>query len=947
MFGGIDDDDLDFNPAAGSKLASLFGLERSPEKGNASLTYTAPKQPKHHMNDDSVSTKKSSSGGSAPTSAASNKLSLIIVKAVTSFKLEDGNYNPQGKLGLALLGNSATRLFQLLLYKGKQQQITSVRITPHFQFTVQPHLYASFYDDRTQNWSIMFENKDDAVEFATQVAVARYRSGGAGEESIVTQELLPGSGNCFSEGETIELKLAAQPLSVDSVQVVDLKQCTIECTLSHKLVSSGWAAGLLGAAPGALRVVLIPLSISVPWFATQRNSPLLVEASISSSRRAEVENFKEVRVNESKKHSAPASGAESAVDSGTEDASVRARGASIKEALTNSPRTNKASIISRMARMGQATLPLKGAVVCNPSDSEETEEDSSNHSNTKPPLKARPTKSRTGSSVARQQSTNSPSSPTSDTGGISTTAVSVVQAPIHWNQQQTVSRSGSDGSVMHIMSPEGQLVAVNAQPLVASTVMTPTDPTPHLSMFLSEARMQNAEMRMYLNKFNDKMDQLMTKVDNLPSSTGPSPSASSGMGLEPNVLLSSIEKLVSDNKSLQTEVAEKNKRLDEQNERIFSLLNTNSKFLEQSSSLLELKQLHEQKQQSQEQEQKKQEEQSQLIQKMREEKASLGNQLTSLQNQLITVQELVQALQKSNSDLSQELDATRCRLQEKEKSIREINSNGQKCEIDGQIETLNAALEMQKSENLQLKDQIKREQSQYDSERKSADERCSNLQALHKTELTEMKDQISKQADHYKKIICNLEEKCKDFSGKLHVESKQPTANSPPSLEHLITEVKILLNTLHKGLNQQFIQGHMYDGVEIKKVISFLVKKEALQFVAKLERENSPPKDLSGEIEKGSTKCGLLESSSAISSVEDDLSKKAARKSSNASSHAASESSVGTTEAVDTTTSVHGDTVTLPDVKKDQDASYDSSWRPLPPTPPMFHEDEDSDDWLA
>ena len=26
-----------------------------------------------------------------------------------------------------------------------------------------------------------------------------------------------------------------------------------------------------------------------------------------------------------------------------------------------------------MARMGQATLPLKGAVTCNPSDSEETE----------------------------------------------------------------------------------------------------------------------------------------------------------------------------------------------------------------------------------------------------------------------------------------------------------------------------------------------------------------------------------------------------------------------------------------------------------------------------------------------------------------------------------------------------------------------------------------------
>lgn len=64
-----------------------------------------------------------------------------------------------------------------------------------------------------------------------------------------------------------------------------------------------------------------------------------------------------------------------------DDTSIKARGTSISEALTNSPKTNKASIISRMARMGQATLPLKGAIVYNPSDSEETE--ASSHSSLK------------------------------------------------------------------------------------------------------------------------------------------------------------------------------------------------------------------------------------------------------------------------------------------------------------------------------------------------------------------------------------------------------------------------------------------------------------------------------------------------------------------------------------------------------------------------------------
>jgi len=48
----------------------------------------------------------------------------------------DGNYNSQGKLGAAVLGNVETRVYQLLLYKGKQQHVSSVRISPSFQFVV-------------------------------------------------------------------------------------------------------------------------------------------------------------------------------------------------------------------------------------------------------------------------------------------------------------------------------------------------------------------------------------------------------------------------------------------------------------------------------------------------------------------------------------------------------------------------------------------------------------------------------------------------------------------------------------------------------------------------------------------------------------------------------------------------------------------------------------------
>lgn len=961
MFGAADDDDLEFNPAAGSKLASLFGLEKTPERGNASLTYTAPKQPKQHSNDDGAHpSRRPSTRGSTPTSVApaSNKLSLICVKAVTSFKLEDGSYNPQGKLGLALLGNSTSRLFQLYLYKGKQQHITTVKITPNFQFTVQPHLYATFYDDRTQNWSIMFEKKEDAFEFTTQVAVARYRSANPSEENVIIQELLPGTGDSFKDGDAVQLQLAAQPFVVDSVLAVDPRQSLIQCALSHKLSSTGWASGLMGASPGSVRVLLVPIHTPLPWLNSKRDEPLLIEATISTIP-LEVHSPKELPSNDEKflKASAPASSVDSAVDSSAEDSSVRARGASIKEALTSSPRSNKASIISRMARMGQATLPLKGAVVCNPSDSEETEEESGNIGTVKPPLKARPGKSRSVSSSHRQQPSSSHTSPIA--GNAST--VTMMQAQPLWNQhQQNVMRTASDGSIVQIMASEGQLVSMSSQqqlPLMASsnTVMSPTDPTQHLSMFLSEARIQNTEMRMNLSKFSDKIDQLVTKVDNLNVSSGPSISSSStAIGLEPNVLLSSIEKLVRDNQTLQAEVAEKNKRLDEQNERIFSLLNTNSKFLEQSSSLLEQKQLQEQKQH-------KEEQQLQLIKQLQDEKSTLGNQLASLQKQLVTVQELVQALQKNNHDLNHELEVTRGQLHEKETYLCTVDSRRQNLGTDDQLSQLSETLDKIKVENLQLKEKIVNEHSNFLSEKLNAEANFKTVEQQYKEEVTSLKDQITKQTVQHQKLTFNLESKLNELNRKLEDQPKQTVSHSTASAENLITNVKSLMNTLHKGLNHQFVIGQSYEAAQIKAIISSIVKREALQFVGKMEKEHlnqtneQPESDTSmtfvGKTSRENASPGPLQLNDsdihvALQTCDNGCKTNNPEEKTESLSDPSSVLSSSNTPTVEVA-STTGNASLDSDVVKDRDVSFEESWRPGPPPPPLFHDDDDSDDWLT
>jgi hypothetical protein len=71
-----------------SKLASLFGLGKSSQDGNTTLTYTAPKQPKRGHNVESQNVKGQTAGQSSGQVAPSTaKLSIITAKAVQTYKL--------------------------------------------------------------------------------------------------------------------------------------------------------------------------------------------------------------------------------------------------------------------------------------------------------------------------------------------------------------------------------------------------------------------------------------------------------------------------------------------------------------------------------------------------------------------------------------------------------------------------------------------------------------------------------------------------------------------------------------------------------------------------------------------------------------------------------------------------------------------------------------------
>ncbi|KAK2489813.1 hypothetical protein MC885_021029, partial [Smutsia gigantea] len=109
------------------------------------------------------------------------------------------------------------------------------------------------------------------------------------------------------------------------------------------------------------------------------------------------------------------------------------------------------------------------------------------------------------------------------------------------------------------------------------------------SFLLTEARQHNTEIRMAVSKVADKMDHLMTKVEELQKhNAGNSlliPSMS--VTVETSMIMSNIQRIIQENERLKQEVLEKNNRIEEQNEKISELIERNQRYVEQSNLMME------------------------------------------------------------------------------------------------------------------------------------------------------------------------------------------------------------------------------------------------------------------------------------------------------------------------------------------------------------------------
>ncbi|XP_076289729.1 uncharacterized protein LOC143213597 isoform X2 [Lasioglossum baleicum] len=311
-----DDDEPDFLPSGGSNLAAIFGMQVKPlDNHPLSKQQTVKKQPSNSRNQQQ----------SDP-----NNVKVIIAKAVRVFKLENGAYVPVGSLGMALTGKIATRAYQIILYKTKLDHVSTVTVTHDFLYLVQPNNYSSYYDCKQEHWTILFENNDTCLEFAREVALARYFSRNGKTENVLYQDLSPTSKDSTArEGDNLTLKYFIAP---DIIQPFKCNLAASQTMTVEISTDDNWEKTLAGSSNGLKRILFLPPSKQIslgPGFPKEKDVMLEIEI-------IDIQPSEEM----TKLHK-----------------------------IAN----DKASIISRMAKMGHSMLPKMP--VSTTTDSEDTEDD--------------------------------------------------------------------------------------------------------------------------------------------------------------------------------------------------------------------------------------------------------------------------------------------------------------------------------------------------------------------------------------------------------------------------------------------------------------------------------------------------------------------------------------------------------------------------------------------
>ncbi|XP_036288825.1 FK506-binding protein 15 isoform X2 [Pipistrellus kuhlii] len=755
MFGAGDEDDTDFlSPSGGARLASLFGRDQAAaDHGNEFFQYTAPKQPKKGQGA-AAAAGNQAAPKAAPTSTGTS--TVLVATAVHAYRYTNGQYVKQGKFGAAVLGNHTAREYRILLYISQQQPVTVAKIHLSFELMVRPNNYSTFYDDQRQNWSIMFESEKAAVEFNKQVCIAKCNSTPS-LDAVLSQDLIVTEGPAVEVGDSLEVAYTSWLFQNHALgQVFDStanKDKLLRLRLGSGKVIKGWEDGMLGMKKGGKRLLIIPPTCAVGsegvigW--TQSTDSILVFE-------VEIRRVKFARDSGSDGHSvssrdsagpSPIPGADSlpadpVVSPPTavpfKEPALRIKSNSLSEQLTvnTNPDTVKAKLISRMAKMGQPMLPIFPPQL-DSNDSEVEEVNALRGAGQPMPTPSIQPSLQPAQPVLPQVTTHVPQPSVSGLQAPSAALMQVASLDSHSSAVSGNSQSFQPyAGLPAYVYPQASTVTSQLQ-TVRPLYPAPLSQSPHFqgsgdmaSFLMTEARQHNTEIRMAVSKVADKVDHLMTKVEELQKHSAGNPLLIPSMSvtMETKMIMSNIQRIIQENERLKQEILEKSSRIEEQNDKISELIERNQRYVEQNNLMMEKR--NNSLQSATENTQARVLHAEQEKAKVTEELAAATAQVSHLQLKMTAHQKKETELQMQLTESLKETDLFRGQLTKLQAELSELQESSEQAQSRfksekqsrKQLELKVTALEEELADLRAEKESLEKNLSE--RKKKSAQERC-------------------------------------------------------------------------------------------------------------------------------------------------------------------------------------------------------------------------------
>nr|XP_020762279.1 FK506-binding protein 15 isoform X2 [Odocoileus virginianus texanus] len=770
MFGASDEDDTDFlSPSGGTRLASLFGLDQAAAGHGNEFQYTAPKQPKKGQG--TAPTGNQGTPKTAPTTTGTS--TVLVATAVHAYRFTNGQYVKQGKFGAAVLGNHTTREYRILLYISQQQPVTVARIHLNFELTVQPNNYSTFYDDQRQNWSIMFESEKAAVEFNKQVCIAKCNSTSP-LDSVLSQDLIVVEGPAVEAGDSLEVAYTSWLFQNQALgQVFDStanKDKLLRLKLGSGKVIKSWEDGMVGMRKGGKRLLIIPPACAagsegvIGW--TPSTDSILVF-------QVEIRRVKFTRDSGSDGHSvssrdsaapSPVPAADSisadpvvspstSVPFKSGESALRSKSNSLSEQLTvnANPDTVKAKLISRMAKMGQPMLPILPPQL----DSNDSEIEDMNAPRGAGQPMVTPSVQPSVQPAHPVLPHITSQAPQPSVSGLQTPSAALMQvasldshSAVSGNAQSFQPYAG----VQAYAFPQAPAVASQLQP-VRPLYPAPLSQPPHFqgsgdmaSFLMTEARQHNTEIRMAVSKVADKMDHLMTKVEELQKHSASNslliPSMS--VTMETSMIMSNIQRIIQENERLKQEILEKSSRIEEQNDKISELIERNQRYVEQSNLMMEKR--NNSLQTATENTQAK----------VTEELAAATAQVSHLHLKMTAHQKKETELQVQLTESMKEADLLRAQLAQLQAELSELQETSQQAQskfksekqsrrqLELRVTSLEEELTDLRTEKESLEKNLSERKKKSAQERCQAEEEIDEIRKSHQEELDKLRQLLKK-----------------------------------------------------------------------------------------------------------------------------------------------------------------------------------------------------------